>query len=156
VLFEDAAALVGLCAAAAGLALASATGDLRWDGVASLVVGATLAAVAFVLARESRDLLLGESVPASARRRIRDLALATPGVRAVVHARTMHLGPAEALAALKVQFDDALTTADIERTVDEIERRLRAELPMLTRIYIEAGRAHTHAPVITETAHRGA
>ena len=53
----------------------------------------------------------------------------------------MHFGPSEALAAIKVKFEDALTTVDLERVTDEIEERLRAELPILRRIYIEAGRA---------------
>lgn len=141
VLFEDTAALLGLLVAAAGIALTAWTGDPRWDGAASIVVGLALGAVAFVLARESKDLLLGESVPASARRRIKEIVGAAPGVQEVVHVRTLHFGPQEALAALKVQFQDGMTTVDIERAIDEIEARLRAELPVLRRIYVEAGRA---------------
>jgi cation diffusion facilitator family transporter len=139
VLFEDSAALFGLAAAGGGLALYAWTGDPRWDGAASIVVGLALGAVAFVLARESRDLLLGESVPVEARRRIREIVEQTPAVARVVHVRTMHLGPHEVLCALKVKFADGLGTGDIEDATDEIERRLRAEMPMLTRIYVEAG-----------------
>jgi cation diffusion facilitator family transporter len=139
VLCEDAAALCGLTFAAGGIALTLVTGDSRWDAVASILVGLVLGMVAYVLARESRDMLLGESIPPAARRRARAIVEATPGVARVVHLRTMHLGPAEALAALKVKFEDGLQTRDIERVTDEIEKRLRAELPVLMRIYVEAG-----------------
>jgi hypothetical protein len=46
-----------------------------------------------------------------------------------------------------------MTTRDIEAATDEIERRLRSELPVLARIYVEAGRddfarrTARHAPV---------
>jgi cation diffusion facilitator family transporter len=141
VLFEDAAALTGLLIAGAGIALTVYTGDGRWDGLASILVGVVLGVVAFVLARESRDLLLGESIPASERKRAQAVVEGTPGVKRVVHLRTMHLGPKEALAAIKVEFDERLTTRELEAATDEIERRLRAELPVLVRIYIEAGRS---------------
>jgi divalent metal cation (Fe/Co/Zn/Cd) transporter len=78
-------------------------------------------------------------MPAEERRRARAIVEGSPGVREVVHLRTMHLGPRQAIAAIKVKLDDALTTRDIERAIDEIERRLRAELPVLERIYIEPG-----------------
>src|SRR5215471_7528307 len=153
VLFEDSAALVGLALAAGGVALSIYTSDPRWDGLASILVGGVLGAVAFVLARESKDLLLGESLPAADRQRARDIVAQTPGVCEVIHLRTMHFGPSEALAAVKVRFEDKLTTRDIEAATDEIERRLRAELPVLARIYVEAGRddyarrTAQHAPV---------
>ena len=153
VLFEDSAALVGLALAGGGVALSVVTGDPRWDGLASILVGAVLGVVAFVLARESKDLLIGESLPQADRVRARAIVAATPGVREVIHLRTMHLGPTEALAAVKVRFADGLTTRDIETATDEIERRLRAELPVLARIYVEAGRddytrrTAQHAPV---------
>jgi len=153
VLFEDSAALIGLTLAAGGVALSIYTNDPRWDGLASILVGGLLGAVAFVLARESKDLLLGESLPPADRERARDIVAQTPGVREVIHLRTMHFGPSEALAAVKVRFDDKLTTRDIEAATDEIERRLRAELPVLARIYVEAGRddyarrTAQHAPV---------
>jgi cation diffusion facilitator family transporter len=140
VLFEDAAALVGLAFAALGLFLTQRTGDPRWDGAASIAVGLALGAVAYVLAHESKDLLLGESVPRADRDRIRAIVAESPGVEAVVHLRTMHLGPQEALATIKVKFVDSLTTPELERAIDGIEARLRAALPILRRIYVEAGR----------------
>jgi divalent metal cation (Fe/Co/Zn/Cd) transporter len=139
VLFEDSAALLGLIAALAGLGLAWATGNMIFDGLASLLVGFMLAAVAFILARETKDLLLGESVVSADAERIRAIVTSFPLVQKLVAQRTMHLGPDEVLLVLKLEFVDTLNTAAIEAAIDEIERRLRQELPLLKRIWIEPG-----------------
>jgi divalent metal cation (Fe/Co/Zn/Cd) transporter len=56
-----------------------------------------------------------------------------------VHLRTMHLGPEEVLVGMKVVVDDTMPASESTRFIDEIESRLRAELPILKRIYIEIG-----------------
>jgi cation diffusion facilitator family transporter len=140
VLFEDVAALVGLFAALAGVALTQLTDNPVWDGIGSIIVGITLFGVAFFLARKTKDLLIGQSVPPAQRARIVAIVMQSPGVQRVVHLRTMHLGPEEVLVGLKVVLDPATTAADASRLVDDIEARLRAELPILRRIYIELGR----------------
>ena len=61
------------------------------------------------------------------------------GVKQVLHLRTMHLGPEEVLVGMKVILDDEAAIRDATRVVDAIEERLRAELPILKRIYIEVG-----------------
>src|SRR5882762_7487091 len=68
VLFEDSAALLGILIAAAGIYLtdrhAGPGVGAYWDGLASILIGIVLAVVAFVLARTSRALLLGEAASA--------------------------------------------------------------------------------------------
>jgi cation diffusion facilitator family transporter len=139
VLFEDSAAIFGLLAALAGLLLSLWTGNMIYDGVASVVVGIALGLVAYFLARETKDLLLGESVPFEDSKRIRAIVESSPCVMHLVVQRTMHLGPEEALAALKVKFADGLATDAIEEAIDGIERALRAEFPYLRAIWIEPG-----------------
>ncbi|RYE79991.1 MAG: cation diffusion facilitator family transporter, partial [Myxococcales bacterium] len=57
---ENAAAVVGLVLAMAALGLATVTGDARYDGAGSVVIGVLLVLVAFFLAREVKSLLDGE------------------------------------------------------------------------------------------------
>src|SRR6185436_3713079 len=128
VLFEDLAALVGLMAALAGLLLTQLTGDDVWDGIGSIVVGATLFAVAYFLARKTKHLLIGQSVPLPQRRRIVEIVEQSPGVQRLLHLRTMHLGPDEVLVGMKIVVDDALAAGDVAQFIDVIEARLRAEL----------------------------
>ena len=139
VLFEDIAALVGLVAALFGLIMSQLTGNGVWDGVGSIIVGVTLFGVAFFLARKTKQLLIGQSVTAPQRVRMVEIIEQTPGVQKVVHMRTTHLGPEEVLVGMKISLDDAMSTIDATKLVDVIEASLRAELPILKRIYVEIG-----------------
>jgi cation diffusion facilitator family transporter len=142
VLFEDSAAIVGLVAALGGIGLTHLTQNAVWDGVGSIVVGVTLGAVALFLARKTLHLLVGQAVTPAQRERIRQLAIASPGIKALIHLRTMHLGPEEVLVAMKVMFDDQVQARDIARHIDALEARLREEMPILKRIYVEVGTPH--------------
>lgn len=146
VLLEDSAALLGLLAALVGLLLAWLTGDMLYDGLASIVVGLVLAAVAYVLARETKHMLLGECVTGDHARRIEEIVSSSPAVRRLILQRTMHLGPDDVLAGLKIDFADGLTTEQIASSINEVERRLREELPQLRRIWIEPGYHQTPGP----------
>lgn len=139
VLFEDTAALFGLAVAAAGVLLSHYTGNPLWDALASVIVGLALGAVALHLGRDSKSLLIGEAVPPEQHRRIARLAAEFPGVLEVVHLRTIHIGPRDALAALKLRFARDLSVAELEDRINRLEARLRAEFPHLRRIYVEPG-----------------
>lgn len=152
VLFEDGAALIGLTLAFLGIFLTSLTQDVLWDGLASISVGIVLAMVAAYLARKTKSLLIGEAVTPEDRQKIIEITEATPGIRKLIHLRTMHFSSDDVIVAMKVAFDDHATTKDITRAVDECEARLRAALPHLKRIYIETG---TVAPPAREAPARG-
>jgi cation diffusion facilitator family transporter len=139
VLFEDLAALFGLVVALAGVALAEWTGNIVFDGAASIIVGVALGAVGFVLGKESKSLLIGESVTDADEKKMKAIVKAHRDVVELVHLRTMHLGPSEVIAAIKVRFIGNLDTRTLELRINEIEAALRKELPVLRRIYIEPG-----------------
>jgi len=64
---EDTAAVVGVGVAFVGTVLHQVTGDELWDGLASLVIAALLAYVAFVLGRDTKELLIGEAADPAVR-----------------------------------------------------------------------------------------
>ena len=139
VLFEDLAALFGLVVALGGIVMAHVTGNVAWDGAASIVVGLALGAVAFVLGRDTKSLLIGQSVNEADEQRIRAIVTANRDVVELVHLRTMHMAPEEVIVAIKVRFLGNLDTRTLELRINEIEAALRRELPRLRRIYIEPG-----------------
>jgi cation diffusion facilitator family transporter len=145
VLFEDLAALFGLFVAFVGIALTRYTGNVAWDGIASIVVGLALGAVAWVLGKDTKSLLIGQSVSDADEQRIRKIVCAHRDVVDLVHLRTMHMAPEEVLAAIKVRFLGNLDTRTLELRINEIEAELRRELPRLRRIYIEPGFHERHA-----------
>jgi len=109
----------------------SVAGDgVAWlDPLGSVLIGLLLAAVAVVLASVTHGLLIGESATAEDRAKVLELAHATPRVVRVTQLLTMHLGPDDVLLALKVAFDPTMTVQDVEDTTNELERRVRKELP---------------------------
>jgi len=135
VLLENGAAMAGLLIAAVGLALSELTGDPRFDGVASIVIGLLLAVVAIFLAREAKGLLIGEAADPELIDGIRRAAT-RPGVTGVGEIMTIHNAPEQIVAAVNVDFDNRLSAGDVERIVDEIERALQAEFPMIYRVYV--------------------
>ncbi len=139
VMFEDLAALFGLAVALGGLYLSHRTGNLVWDGAASIIVGLALGSVAFVLGRDTQSLLIGRSVNAADDATIRQIVSSHADVVSLVHLRTMHLGPEEVIAAIKVRFDGHLDVRRLEVRINEMEAKLRAALPRLRRIYVEPG-----------------
>lgn len=140
VLFEDSAALIGLVVAALGVWLSHAVGDPRIDGVASIVIGLILAAVAVVLARESKGLLIGERADPAVIEQVRQLIDRRREIAAVNHIRTIHTGPDTVFVAISADFDDAVTMGDAEPLIEAIEADLRAALPQLSSIYIRPER----------------
>jgi cation diffusion facilitator family transporter len=144
VLFEDTAALLGLVAAFAGVT-ASAFLGLAWaDGAASIVIAVILAVAALLLAIETKGLLIGEAAAPAIEQGIRELVAATPGVEAINELRTLHRGPEDVLLALSVDLNDAMTAAETEQTVSEIETAIRVRFPRIGRMFVEVQSEEGH------------
>jgi divalent metal cation (Fe/Co/Zn/Cd) transporter len=99
VLLEDAAALLGLLVAFIGVSLAHQWNNPYFDGSASIVIGVILAAVAVLLAYESKGLHVGEGADPETLREIRRVAESDPNVERVNRALTMYFGPHTVLLA---------------------------------------------------------
>ncbi|MCW2937095.1 MAG: cation diffusion facilitator family transporter [Actinomycetia bacterium] len=137
VLLEDAAALIGLVIALAGVALAVITGDGIWDGAGSMAIGVLLGIVAVVLAVETKSLLIGEAAYGHVEQDIVTALEAGAEVERVIHLRTLHIGPEELLVAAKIAVHHDDTATEIARGIDAAEKRVRAAVPMATTIYLE-------------------
>ena len=136
VLFEDSAALIGIAIAAVGTALAVEL-DAPWiDGAASILIGLVLGGVAIVLARESKNLLIGERADPELQKAIRDAANRESCVRSVSRVLTTHMAPDQVIATMDVEFDDSLKIPDVEKLIGRIEGGLRDRHPELARVFI--------------------
>ncbi len=138
VLFEDGAAMVGLVVAITGILLSYYLHLPILDAVTSIVIGIILLFVAFFLARETKKLLIGESATKEDREKIMAAVTGVKGVEKCGSLMTMHLGPADILVNLDVEFTDMLSTDELEDTIDTIEIRIKKAVPTVKRIFIEA------------------
>ena len=147
VIFEDSAALVGIVIAFIGIYLtdhhAGPGGGAYWDGLASMTIGVVLAIVAFVLARSSRGLLLGEAATTKSLAAIRGAIESHKNVREVVELLTMHLAPKQILINAHINLRDELATDDIEQTIEEIEALIKRAEPKVDMIFLETAREST-------------
>ncbi len=141
--FEDLAALLGLAVAFLGIYFGHRTGNLYLDGVASVIIGVILAAVAFTLVYETRGLLIGESTSPEVVADIRRIVAADSSIDAARTPLTMHLAPFEILLNLEVIFKPNIPAAEQVAAVERIEKAIRQKYPAITRIFIEARRGET-------------
>lgn len=138
VLFEDTAATLGLLVAFAGIVLSQMTGNLIYDGIASIAIGLILVGTAIWLAYETKGLLIGESANRPVVEGIRELVGAQPLVSHVNEVLTMHMGPDFILVNLSVDFEDKTTADRIETVIGEMDRAIKERFPLVKRIFIEA------------------
>jgi cation diffusion facilitator family transporter len=136
VLLENGAAMAGILVAAFGLMLSQLSGNPFWDGAASVAIGLLLGATAFVLAVESKALLIGEAADPVLVEGLRAAAAAQPGVAGVGSVLTVHSAPDQITAMMSVDFDDSISAAEVERIVAAILVEAEARWPEVRRLYI--------------------
>src|SRR4029078_814361 len=111
-----------------------------FDAIGTLAIALVLFAIAFVLAREMRSLLIGESAAPELERQIDAEFERGPEIRRVIHTLTQHIRPDEILIAAKVEFDPDLTTKQVVDAINAAEERVRA-IPGIgtARLYVHTG-----------------
>lgn len=137
VLFEDAAAMLGLLVALLGIYLADTTGNLLFDGMASVAIGLILAATAIWLAYETQSLLIGESAAEWIVSAVRQATSAAEGLASINEIATLQMGPEFILVTISLDFAPDLGAEQIKRSIAELTRVIRAVDPSIRRVYIE-------------------
>jgi cation diffusion facilitator family transporter len=140
VLFEDGAGIAGVLVAAAGIAAHELTGAAMWEGVASFAIGALLAGVAFVLGRNSKELIIGRPADQEERAEIERTVEKQPEVEKVLALRTVHLGPDHLFVGIHLRFHDELTAREIEQATDRMTHELRAVVPDIRDVFLDLSR----------------
>jgi len=144
VLFEDSAAMAGIIVAFLSVWLGQVTGVQWLDGAASVMIGLILGVTAWLLAVETKDLLIGESATPETVAGILRLAGGAPGVEKVNEVLTLHMGPEHILVNLSIDFADHLTTDQIETVVSDLTFSIKRDWPLVGRVFIEAEESGSH------------
>lgn len=145
VLLEDSAALTGILIAALGTFLSVTLGEPRFDGVASILIGLVLGAIAILLARESKALLIGERADPEVAASVRKIAESDPGVHKVVRVITSQLAPHQVVIALGLELDDNLRVPQVEALLARMEDRIHSTHPEIFRIFVRPESGHPPA-----------
>ena len=136
VLLENGAAMAGIIAAAAGLALSQLSHNPFYDGAASVVIGLILGFTALLLAYESKGLLIGEAANPELVDNLHQLACSKSGVVGVGHVLTVHSSPDQITVMMNVDFRDDMLAGDVERIVCEVELEARERWPQVRRLFV--------------------
>ena len=137
VLFEDTAALVGLFIALIGIFLAHQLNIPELDGAASILSGVVLAVSAWLLARETKGLLLGETADPRLRENVLNIAQQDAAVYSANGVLTEQMGAHQVIASLSLEFKDDLTSDEIEACVNRIEAQIKQLHPEIITLFVK-------------------
>lgn len=126
-------ALLGFIA----LTLYVITGNAMFDGLGSIVIGASMMCVAALLINDVRSLMVGKAVEPQVAERIIGSAQSVHGIQSVLDLRTMYLGSARLLVLIEVHVEDGLDTDQIEKIVDNVKEVVQANVPQVHHIQVE-------------------
>ena len=121
---EDAAALIGVVLAAAGIGMHELTGVAAWDAVGSILVGVLLGAVAVVLIDRNRRFLTGEPGSEFLHNAVMTQIEGLAEVASVRYLRLEFIGPKQLFVVASVD----LVGDEAESSVARVLRRLENEL----------------------------
>lgn len=137
VLFEDGAAVLGLIIVSICVYTGHRLHMPYLDGVASLLVGLLLVGVSFILARESRSLLMGEGIAPATQQKISTLIQQDPAVLKTLHILSTYQSPEEVLLMLIIAFKPHLVTIQINEAIVRIRETVKHEFTFVSFILIQ-------------------
>lgn len=137
VFYQDVVSIIGGLVAFFALLVVYRTGRFSVDGAAAVIEGVLLVITGLVLTLESRGLLIGQALDPEEARTILGVVERDPRVAKVRALQSMVLGPEDALLALRVNFNDGLTTDQIEAAIDQVTAALKQSHPVLRHVIIE-------------------
>ncbi|WP_294349285.1 MULTISPECIES: cation diffusion facilitator family transporter [unclassified Sphingobacterium] len=137
VLFEDGAAVAGLITVMILMALSHALQIPELDGLASIIVGLLLVFVSFILARESRSLLMGEGIASKTRNEIASLVEQDVCVIKTKNILSTYQSPEDVILMLIIDFKDHLDTEDITEAINRIRTTIKNEFKFIHYVIIQ-------------------
>ena len=133
---EDVAALLGLVVALLAVLVAAITGNPIYDAIGTIAIGILLVVIAFLLAVEVKDLLIGQGVEIHISDRMRKFLLERSEVDKIYNLLTLQLGP-DAMVAVKAKMRPTGSETDLLDAINRVERDFRIAFPMAKWLFFE-------------------
>jgi cation diffusion facilitator family transporter len=137
VLFEDAAAVLGLLIVGVFMFLAHQFNRPVLDGVASVIVGLLLVVASFILARESSSLLMGEGIDPETQSKIKLLAEKDPAVEKIVNILSTYQSPEEVILMIIVDFRPNLQVEAITQSIEQMRSAIKKDYVLVKFVIIQ-------------------
>lgn len=137
VLFEDGAAVLGLLIVFVLMVCSHNFNMPFLDGLASVLVGVLLIFVSFILARESRSLLMGEGLTPETQQKIKVIIENDEDVIELKNILSMYQSPREVLLILVLTFKPELDTEDLTSAIDRLREKVKREYDVIKFVIIQ-------------------
>lgn len=137
VLLGDMADLAGLAIAFLGIFLGRLYHNQYFDGIASIAIGLILIFTSAVLIRESRSLLMGETIALEHLKVIIAMAEDDPAIVRIKRHFSIYRSPDDILLQLTAVFRPQLTTMQITNAIERIKHHIQGEYPHIRQLFIE-------------------
>lgn len=133
---EDLAALLGLIFALIAVVATWVTGNPLFDALGTLGIGVLLIGVAIMVAREVKELLIGESVDQELEREMQDFIRGRDEVDELLNVITLQLGKDVMLAAKARMAPQESNRAMVE-AINRVEKAIHGKFPQVRWTFFE-------------------
>lgn len=133
---EDIAALLGLVFALAAILATYVTGNPLWDALGTISIGILLIVVAFFIAVEVKDLLIGQSVEPKILSEMRAFLEARPEIQELFSLLTMQFGP-DAMVAVKARMVPTGSEREMVNAINRVESDFRSRFSITSWLFFE-------------------
>ncbi|PCE22819.1 cation efflux family transporter [Paraburkholderia acidicola] len=133
---EDIAALAGLAIAFVAVLLTMVTGNPMYDALGSIGVGVLLMVIAWLVAREVKSMMMGESASPEVRRAIEAHLRARSEIRSIINLITLQWGR-HIVVAVQAEMIDYTSGRAMVDAINVIEADLQAVFPQAKWVFFE-------------------
>jgi len=133
---EDVAALLGLALALIAVLTSAITGNPIYDAIGTIMIGALLVVIAFMLAVEVKALLIGQGVENHLCKQMRSFLQERPEVDHLYNLLTLQMGP-DAMVAIKARMRPTGSEEDLINAINRVEREFHKAFPIAKWIFFE-------------------
>jgi divalent metal cation (Fe/Co/Zn/Cd) transporter len=133
---EDVAALLGLVLALFAVLASAITGNPVYDAIGTVIIGALLVVIAFMLAVEVKDLLIGQGVEKHVQEQMEKYLRERSEIDHLYNLLTLQMGP-DAMVAVKAKMRPTGSENELIRAINRVEQEFREAFPMASWLFFE-------------------
>ena len=133
---EDIAALLGLVFALAAIVATFLTGNPLWDALGTISIGVLLIVIAFFIAVEVKELLIGQSVEPKTLQEMKDFLGERPEIQEVYSLIRMQFGP-DAMVSVTARMAPTGPEVGMIAAINRVEADFRTRFSMIGWLFFE-------------------
>ncbi|ABO49841.1 cation diffusion facilitator family transporter [Desulforamulus reducens MI-1] len=136
IFLEDSAALIGLIIAGLAIILSVVTGNVLFDGMASIIIGVILLLIGLATAKENVAAILGESADPELVQEMGNYVLTLDGVKDVHSVRSMSIGANSYLVELIIEANEQICLFECDKINQKVRDQVGEKYPEFGQVIV--------------------